>query len=125
MIQIFKQNGNTAYGMYEYMIDTKTELSKIPTNIAMGSTVFIIEENKTYVLNGNKEWIEKINAAAGGVAQETDPTVPNWAKQPLPPIDLEYTDDSLNAQSGIAVKQGIDLALSNVIKSTPIYGSLD
>jgi hypothetical protein len=80
MIQIFKQNGNTSYGLKEYMIDTKAELSKIPTNIAMGSTVFVIEENKTYVLSGNKEWIEKINAAAGGVAQETDPTVPNWAK---------------------------------------------
>ena len=117
MIQILKQNGEAPYGLNEYIIDKKEELSKIPKNISMGSSVFIIEENKTYVLDGKKNWIEKVTAAAGGVTQETDPTVPNWAKQPLPPIDQKFDKTSQNAQSGIAIENAF-LNLVNTVSNT-------
>ena len=116
MIQILKQNGEAPYGLNEYIIDTKEELSGIPkNNTSMGSSVFVIEENKTYILNGNKNWIEKISdGTEGSITQETDPTVPNWAKQPLPPIDLNYKSNSINGQSGLAVNEAINFIMPSL-----------
>lgn len=123
MVQILKQNGDVPYGLNEYIIDTKTELSKISKNIAMGSSVFVVEENKTYILDGKKQWIEKVGVAAGGIAQETDPTVPDWAKRSEKPtytaeevgavsledIQTSYDETSLKPISGF----GVSMALQN------------
>ena len=120
MIQILKQNGEAPYGLNEYIIDTKEELPKIPKNISMGSSVFVVEENKTYILDGKKQWIEKIvstNTSNGGITNETDPTVPAWAKTPLPPIDQAFQKTSTNAQSGIAIENAF-LNLVDTISNT-------
>lgn len=62
MIQILKQNGEVPYGINEYVVDTKAEMFRISKNVSMGSSVFVVEENKTYILNGKKEWVEKLSA---------------------------------------------------------------
>ena len=95
MIKTIKQNGQTSYGINEYIIDTKTELDLI-TNAQMGSQAYVINEKKTYVLNGEKEWIVKSNSENGLLFEETDPTVPEWAKQPEKPT---YTPEEIGALS--------------------------
>jgi hypothetical protein len=48
----------------------------------------------------------------GGITEETDPTVPEWAKQPEPPtipVDRIYNPTSENAQSGIAVNEAFEI----------------
>lgn len=87
---------------------------------------------------------EVINVG-GGIARETDPTVPEWAKQPNPPtytakdvgalskedVDQTYNPESENAQSGKAVAEAIneintqlgdiDTALDNIIAIQESY----
>ena len=60
MIKLISQNGKIVNGINEYIIDTKDELNKIKY-CDMGSVVFVIETQETYILNGKKEWILKEN----------------------------------------------------------------
>lgn len=59
MIQLVVANGNTAYGIYEYSIDSIEDLEKLPARAKMGSEATIISTNETYVKNGNNQWILK------------------------------------------------------------------
>lgn len=59
MIKILSQNGKIAYGVKEYIIDKKEELNTYNFQCDMGSSVFIIETQETYILNGKNEWILK------------------------------------------------------------------
>lgn len=59
MIKILSQNGKIAYGVKEYIIDKKEELNTYNFQCDTGSSVFIIETQETYILNGKNEWILK------------------------------------------------------------------
>lgn len=59
MIKILSQNGKIAYGVKEYIIDKKEELNTYNFQCDMGSSVFIIETQEAYILNGKNEWILK------------------------------------------------------------------
>lgn len=53
--------------------------------------------------------MEKLNNIEEPTIQETDPTVPEWAKQQDPPaVDQTYNPTSENAQSGLAVAEAIE-----------------
>lgn len=58
MIKLISQNGEVVNGVNEYIVDNKDELNSIKC-CDMGSIVFIIETQETYILNGNKEWVLK------------------------------------------------------------------
>lgn len=58
MIKILSQNGNISYDVYEYVVDTFIELNSIANHSGMGSKAFVIDESKTYILDGMKNWIE-------------------------------------------------------------------
>lgn len=52
------------------------------------------EGNIYYRLTGETEWRNYTNVAGGGgggIMEETDPTVPDWAKQPNPPAESDPT----------------------------------
>lgn len=59
MISIGANGQRIAYGIKHYNVDTKAELDKFPLEEeVMGTTAFVIENSKYYMLNGQKKWIE-------------------------------------------------------------------
>lgn len=58
--------------------------------IVKGSLCYCQENDKFYIYNGIA-WAEKDFSEGGGIQQETDPTVPSWAKEANPP-EYEYSD---------------------------------
>lgn len=65
MISIVK-NGAEA-GVKHYVCDKKDELSSIDLRTTkMGSICFVIEQNKTYMLNGESSWTAIKSSSSGG-----------------------------------------------------------
>ena len=57
MISIGANGEKIAYGIKHYNVDTKADLAKLNTKTqVMGTTAFVIEESKYYMLNGSKIW---------------------------------------------------------------------
>lgn len=59
-----KENNHVSYGTVIYTVDSASELSSVPTDVTPGSTCFVIDESKTYILNGQGEW--KVYSSGGG-----------------------------------------------------------
>lgn len=72
MIKILSQNGNISYDVYEYVVDTFIELNSIANHSGMGSKAFVIDESKTYILDGVKNWIEMPTTKNSGGADYDD-----------------------------------------------------
>ena len=72
MIGVISQNGNTQYGISDFVVDNIKELNELSTkNIKMGSTAFCIENNSKYILNGENKWkIQNPNSSSGSVSAE-------------------------------------------------------
>ena len=70
---IIAKNGNTvSYGIKHYIADTETDRILMPTvNEQMGTTCFVIDTSKYYMLNSQKAWIE---IQPYGVVSSTSPT---------------------------------------------------
>lgn len=58
MVNAVSINGKTLYGIYDFVCDFEEDYKKLPTNCAVGSRAFIIENNKIYMINSKKEWKE-------------------------------------------------------------------
>lgn len=59
MITIGANGQKIAYGIKHYNLDTEADLAKLPTkNEQMGSTCFVIETSKYYMLNSEDRWVE-------------------------------------------------------------------
>ena len=57
---LLKQGGRVDYNYKEYYLDNENELSNIPVyECATGSIAYIINNQKVYMLNSNKEWKEQ------------------------------------------------------------------
>lgn len=70
MINMISQNGNTQYGIYDFVVDNVKELDELTTrNLKMGSTAFCISNNSKYILNGENKWKIK-NSNSGTVSSE-------------------------------------------------------
>lgn len=55
--RILKQTGKTTYNLKEFTVDTYDDIKKInTTQLAIGSTVFVIDTSECYMLNSKKEW---------------------------------------------------------------------
>lgn len=66
MVKLIKQNGQTSYGITEYVVDTFAELNNLFDG-NMGDTAYVINEKQTYILNSEKQWIiKKINSSGTG-----------------------------------------------------------
>ena len=58
MIQIVENKLQT--GVKKFVCDTKNELSAMSVaTTVMGSTCYVIEDNTTYILNGQRKWVKK------------------------------------------------------------------
>lgn len=94
MIQIIQEQGKTAYGINNYAIDTDNELSQIPSYVKSGSTVYSIENGKTFIKNNQGEWIVWNNNNNNNINQEM---VQQIIKNELTSILIpENAEESLN-----------------------------
>lgn len=57
MISLYKQDGELLYGIKEFLLDSESDLSALPTNIKSGSSALVISTGKKYFLNGEKKWV--------------------------------------------------------------------
>jgi len=57
MINLYKQDGETLYGVKEYILDSPNDVSDLPVDIRPGSTALVITTSDIYMLNGDKKWI--------------------------------------------------------------------
>ena len=59
MISINANNGKISYGVKHYILDTQDDVKNLShKTAATGSTAFVIDTSKYYMLNSNNEWIE-------------------------------------------------------------------
>ena len=58
MFTIIGNSGHTAYGIKEFVCDTIADIDELPIDIPAGSTAFVIEGSKVFMLNNKKEWVE-------------------------------------------------------------------
>lgn len=71
MVNIISSGGRTMNGVFNYVVDDTSDVSTIDVNLcAVGSTVFVIETSKHYMLNSRKEWksveLGSIGGSSGG-----------------------------------------------------------
>lgn len=65
MINIARNGNKKAYGIKHYNLDTVEDLNSLdPSRLVMGTTAFIIDTSKYYMVNGSNEWKE-INPKGG------------------------------------------------------------
>ena len=60
MINTISINGKPVYGIYEYVCDTTEDVAYLPTGCAPGSTAYVIDNGKVYIMNSLKEWKEML-----------------------------------------------------------------
>lgn len=58
MVNIISVDGKPVYGLYEYVCDYAEDYKTLPTNCAVGSRAFIIENSKVYMMNSSRKWVE-------------------------------------------------------------------
>lgn len=70
MVSLYKQDGETLYGIKEFLLDSVEDLTDIPiAKLRPGSSALIIPTGEIYIFSGNKEW-----QILGGVAAENPDT---------------------------------------------------
>ena len=67
MIKMISEQGKPVSGIYEFIIDTESEIEnlEIDEHYKAGSKIYCIENSKTYMLNGSGAWVE-VNFKHGG-----------------------------------------------------------
>lgn len=59
MVNIHSNGNRIAYGIKHFNVDALTDLQKLnKEKLVPGSTVFIIDTSKYYMLNGQHKWVE-------------------------------------------------------------------
>jgi hypothetical protein len=71
---ILKQNGQNAYNIKEFVVDTWDEeqeetLNQLGISSAPGSTCFVIDTSEYYMLNTKKKWV-KVNLNGDKTVQD-------------------------------------------------------
>lgn len=57
MVSLYKQDGETLYGIKEFLLDSVEDLTDIPiAKLKPGSSALIIPTGELYIFSGNKEW---------------------------------------------------------------------
>ena len=59
MIRIGANGNKITYGIKHYILDTEKDFDFLPSSKeSMGTTCFVIENSKCYMVNGSLKWIE-------------------------------------------------------------------
>jgi hypothetical protein len=79
MITLYKQDGETVYGVKEFLLDTPQDLQSLPNaDIRPGSSALIISTGALYMFNGDKQWVP-----LGGDASSDSPNVTDCSCEEL------------------------------------------
>jgi hypothetical protein len=90
LINIASNSDKIAYGIKHFNLDEIVDLPNLnKSQLTPGSTVFIIENSKYYMLNGSKKWVE-INPFGKTIISGDGETEDNPV---LPPEEDEEQDD--------------------------------
>ena len=58
MVNIAKNSNKIAYGIKHFNVDEEIDITNLnKSQLTPGSTVFVINTSKYYMLNGKKQWI--------------------------------------------------------------------
>lgn len=57
MYKIMANDGDTSYGIKEYVCDTPEDIQNLPLS-NMGSTCIVISTGEVYMINSKKEWVK-------------------------------------------------------------------
>ncbi len=69
MINLYKQDGETLYGIKEFIVDSAEEVQNLPTKkIGVGSTAIVISDGSIYIFNGSHKWVlfSHVGGSGGG-----------------------------------------------------------
>ena len=60
MISLYRQDGETLYGIKEFILDSEDDIKNLPTHnkVHVGSTALVIPTGALYMLNGSHKWVE-------------------------------------------------------------------
>lgn len=72
MVNLYKQDGETLYGIKEFIVDSLEDIKELPKNVRVGSMALVIPTGGIYVFNGKKEWTPIGNSSAGGGSNTPD-----------------------------------------------------
>ena len=75
MIQLTSANGEVAYGVNEYIIDTDTELANIPKSAEAGSTAYSVSSGSTFIKGNDGNWSVKNAGASSGDGDQGGSTI--------------------------------------------------
>lgn len=72
------QNGKPAYGVKHYILDTSSDIPNLTIADVPGSTAYVIETGKTYILNNNEQWVVMPSSSSnsGGTSSGGDEYIP-------------------------------------------------
>ena len=111
-IRLSKENGHVQYSSYAFVADYATDVASLPTNtklVCPGSTCFVIETSKSYILNTQGVWSEYSTGGGGGGGGGSEyPSADNisFPKNYDHPVylktDGENYDAIVNAINGVA-----------------------
>ena len=57
MITKIKENDNLAYGLCQFIIDSDSEVSELPTDVGIHSIALSVS-GRYYTLTGEREWVQ-------------------------------------------------------------------
>ena len=83
MVTLYANQNRVVYGIQHYTLDEFADFTKLTEKpfVKPGSTAFIIETSKYYMLNGKNQWVEinpyGMNSSNGGSSGPSSPEN-NW-----------------------------------------------
>ena len=71
MVNLYRQDGETLYGIKEFLLDAVEDLTNIPiAKLKPGSSALVIPTGELYIFDGNKNW-----TLLGGAAASSNPDI--------------------------------------------------
>lgn len=58
MYILIENKGEEMYNLKDFVCDTEADIQYLPTDCLMGSTAFVMETSKGYMLNSTGKWVE-------------------------------------------------------------------
>lgn len=63
-------SGKEAYNVKHYIVDCFEDMKKLPTSAAAGSTAFVVDSSRSFMLNNKRQWVEFNPVGSGAPQQE-------------------------------------------------------